>query len=122
MNLMEDLEGLASRGYSECFFRRHLPHEMQQYEKNVSGSVSQKFVGEVLEDDRGKLMVDVKNRFQIGDDLELMTPAGNYAFKLGALLDKDGVSIDVAPGSGHFVEIPELPAEAMDHGLLIKNL
>ncbi len=122
MNLMEDLEGLASRGYTEGFYRRHLPHEMQQYEKNVSSSVTQKFVGEVFEDDRGKLMIDVKNRFQIGDDLELMTPAGNYAFKLGAMLDKDGVSIDVAPGSGHLVEIPELPVEAKDYGLLIQAI
>ncbi len=122
MNLLTNLESLASRGYTEGFYRRHLPHEMQQYEKNSSESVRQQFVGEVFEDDRGKVMVDVKNKIQVGDELEVMMPSGNYSFRLGSMLDKDAVSIDVAPGSGHIVEMPELPVEAIDYGLLLKMI
>jgi U32 family peptidase len=121
-NLLVELESLANRGYTEGFYRRHLPHEMQQYEDNYSKSNRQQFVGEVIEDDRGKIMVDVKNKFQIGDELELMMPSGNYIFKLESMLDKKGTSIDVAPGSGHFIEIPELPAEATDFGLLMRTI
>ena len=121
-NLLVELESLANRGYTEGFYRRHLPHEMQQYEDNYSKSNRQQFVGEVIEDDRGKIMVDVKNKFQIGDELELMMPSGNHVFKLESMLDKKGASIDVAPGSGHFIEIPELPAEATDFGLLMRTI
>ena len=122
MNLLTELESLANRGYTEGFYRRHLPHEMQQYEENSSRSDRKQFVGEVFEDDRGKIMIDVKNKFQLGDELELMMPSGNHVFKLESMLNKNAVSIDVAPGSGYVVEIPELPVEAIDHGLLIKTI
>jgi putative protease len=122
MNLLTDLESLSSRGYTEGFYRRHLPDEMQQYEKGVPDSERQQFVGEIIEDDHGKLLVDVKNRFRIGDELELMTPSGNHIFKLDSMLNKQGKSCDVAPGSGHIVEIPELPARVKDFGLLMRTV
>jgi len=122
MNLMTELESLSNRGYTEGFYRRHLPHEMQQYEETSSVSDRQQFVGEVFVDDRGKVMIDVKNRFQIGDELELMTPSGNRSFRLESMLDQKGASTDVAPGSGHIVEIPELPADAVNYGLLMRTI
>jgi putative protease len=121
MSLLTELESLSSRGYTEGFYRRHLPDEMQQYEKGVPDSDRQQFVGEVIQDDQGKIMIDVKNRFQIGDELELMTPSGNCIFKLDSMLDKQGKSCGVAPGSGHIVEIPELPATARNFGLLMRT-
>ncbi len=122
MNLMAELESLANRGYTEGFYRRHLPHEMQQYEKSVSVSDRQQFVGEVVADDQGKAMVDVKNKFQIGDEMELMMPSGNHVFKLEALQDQNGSAIDTAPGNGHIVEIPNLPVEAIHYGLLMRTI
>ena len=82
MGLMSDLEGLANRGYTEGFYRRHLPHEMQAYEGTVAGAARQQFVGEIVDDERGRAMIDVKNRFAIGDELELMSPGGNRGFRL----------------------------------------
>jgi putative protease len=67
-------------------------------------------------------MIDVKNRFEKGDKLELMTPSGNHVFTLNSLLDKQGKSCDVAPGSGHVVEIPELPTTAKNFGLLMRTI
>jgi putative protease len=122
MNLLTELESLANRGYTEGFYRRHLPDEMQQYENNYSSSDRQQFVGEVFTDDRGKTMVDVKNKFQLNDELELMMPSGNSVFNLETLLNKEGASIDIAPGSGHIVEIPQLPAEATHFGLLMRTI
>ena len=54
--------------------------------------------------------MDVKNRFEAGDTLELITPQGNMTFNLDALENRDGVKIDAAPGSGHVVRIP-MPAD-----------
>ncbi|HJP38898.1 MAG TPA: tRNA 5-hydroxyuridine modification protein YegQ [Gammaproteobacteria bacterium] len=122
MNLLTELEGLSSRGYTEGFYRRHLPHEMQRYEEISAISDRQQFVGEIFADDRGKVMVDVKNRFQLGDELELMMPSGNRVFALESMLDRNGTSINVAPGSGHIVEIPELPGAATDFGLLLRTI
>jgi len=95
---------------------------MQRYEEISAISDRQQFVGEIFADDRGKVMVDVKNRFQLGDELELMMPSGNRVFALESMLDRNGTSINVAPGSGHIVEIPELPGAATDFGLLLRTI
>lgn len=115
MDLMNALENLANRGYTEGFYRRHVHDEYQNYETGNSVGVHQQFVGEVLNaDDRGWIDVEVKNRFEVGDVLELMTPSGNRRFRLDVMENmKNGQSVDAAPGTGHFVRIP-LPGEALD--------
>ena len=35
MGMMDELEGLANRGYTEGFYRRHPPGEYQNYERGV---------------------------------------------------------------------------------------
>jgi len=107
-NLMGELEHLANRGYTEGFYRRHVPSEFQNYVTGNSTSNNQQFVGEVTDYDaaNGWLTVDVKNRFAQGDELELMTPKGNLRFNLSQLESVKGEKIDVAPGSGHIVRVP----------------
>jgi len=106
--LMVDLDHLANRGYTEGFYRRHVPSDYQNYSQGVSTNPNQQFVGEIIEtdSDSGWLIVDVKNRFEKGDPLLLVTPEGNIPFNLSNLENKDGESISAAPGSGHFVRIP----------------
>ncbi|MCB1630852.1 MAG: tRNA 5-hydroxyuridine modification protein YegQ [Pseudomonadales bacterium] len=113
MGLMDELEKLASRGYTEGFYRRHPPGEYQNYEQGVSRSDYQQFVGEVLgiEAASGRITVSVNNRFEVGDRMELMSPQGNCDFVLGELWSEGGESREVAPGSGHVVRLP-LPEAA----------
>ena len=108
MNMMAELDHLANRGYTEGFYRRHVPQEYQNYEQGVSTNPNQQFVGEIsaVESGNGWLTVDVKNRFETGDTLELITPSGNSTFSLDAVENLDGVKMDAAPGSGHIVKIP----------------
>ena len=120
--LMSQLEGLANRGYTEGFLRRHVHVDYQNYETGSSRFDHQQFVGEVLERNGDYIKIDVKNRFVVGDRLELMTTSGNITFILKEILDKNGHSITDAKGSGHIVEIP-IPAEiGMQYALLIRNL
>jgi putative protease len=104
--MMDELEGLSNRGYTEGFYRRHPPKEYQNYERGVSASDRQQLVGEIADVDDGWLTIDVKNRFFRGDLMELVTPAGNTSFRLDDLLGKEREPVDVAPGSGHVVRIP----------------
>ncbi len=102
------LENLAHRGYTDGFYQRHHSHERQNYLQGASQSHRQQFVGEITEydPDTGMADVEVKNRFEKGDRLELITPSGNRDFTLASLEDASGNAIDVAPGSGHRVRIP----------------
>ena len=120
--LMTQLEGLANRGYTEGFLRRHVHSEYQNYETGSSSFDHQQFCGEVLERNGDYIKMDVKNRFVVGDSLELMTPQGNIYFTLTEIKDKKGNLIEDAKGSGHIVEIP-IPADVdMRYALLIRNL
>ena len=126
MGMMDELEGLANRGYTEGFYRRHPPGEYQNYEKGASHSDRQQFVGDVLDLNDGWLTIDVKNHFETGDLLELVTPSGNLSFDLQDLIGRDGQRTHVAPGSGHVVKIP-LPESADvgtidDFALLVRYL
>ena len=120
--LMRQLEGLANRGYTEGFLRRHVHSEYQNYSSGSSQFDHQQFVGEVLERQGNQLKIEVKNRFIVGDSLELMTTSGNITFKLTEMFDKKGNSIQDAKGSGYIVNIP-LPVDVdMNYALLIRNL
>lgn len=123
MAMMDSLENLANRGYTEGFYRRHVHDEYQNYETGNSRESKQQFVGEIVEFDDQQLTVEVKNRFEMGDTMELMTPQGNHIFNLAHMENRRGESVDVAPGSGHLVKIPR-PERVLPNGysLLVRNL
>ena len=121
-SLMKLLEGLANRGYTEGFLRRHVHSDYQNYADGSSHFDYQQFCGEVLERNGNYIKIDVKNRFDVGDALELMTPQGNLSFVLSEILDNKGQQIESAKGSGHVVEIPLDPSIDIKYALLIRNL
>lgn len=127
-NWLHELDGLANRGYTEGFLRRHrAPEDTQNYETGSSSLTHEQFVGEVLEVNEQTMIIDVKNRFQVGDSLSLMTPQGKYSFTLTHLLDKKGNATKVGSGSGHIVQLPHevvgvrLPDQVLKFALLTRN-
>ena len=122
-SLMLDLESLAQRGYTEGFLRRHVHDEYQNYQRGNSVSDRQQFVGELTgERVDGRAEVKVKNRFAVGDHLELMTPGGNFHFDLSQLHDRQGNPIEVAPGDGHTVYLPVPEQADLAYGLLMRDV
>ncbi|GMQ55049.1 tRNA 5-hydroxyuridine modification protein YegQ [Halopseudomonas aestusnigri] len=122
LGLMDDLESLANRGYTEGFYRRHPPGVYQNYEQGASRMSRHQFVGELAGENGDWIEIEVKNRFAIGDQLELMTPQGNHSFVLEALQDRHGSDIEVAPGNGHRVRIPRPPLTDLRYALLMRWL
>ena len=123
MRLMDTLESLAHRGYTEGFLRRHVHDEYQNYLHGSSLSHRQQFVGEMTGERRNGLAeVKVKNRFALGDHLELMTPRGNYHFDLDQLHNSAGLPIQVAPGDGHTVYLPIPDQVDLNYALLMRDL
>ncbi|MCG2835590.1 tRNA 5-hydroxyuridine modification protein YegQ [Photobacterium sp. WH77] len=122
-SLMSTLESLAHRGYTEGFLRRHTHDAYQNYDYGYSISDNQQFVGEFTGKRRGALAeVEVRNKFLVGDSLELMTPNGNVTFRLEHMENRKSETIEDAKGSGHFVFIPVPEDLALPFALLMRNL
>ncbi|ASY80324.1 U32 family peptidase [Pectobacterium polaris] len=121
--LLETLEGLAHRGYTEGFLRRHVHEDYQNYDYGYSVSDRQQFVGEFTGVRRdGLAEVNVKNKFSCGDSVEMMTPNGNIQFTIDTMQNAKGQPIDVAPGNGHIVYLPVPDDVSLDYALLLRNL
>ena len=123
--LMTELENLAHRGYTDGFFERHAPQELQRYRDSSSRSQRQIYAGEVLDFDKQakRILVDIKNKISVGDEMELLTANGNHQFVLKTMEDRRGNSVDCAPGSGHqvWVDVDE-SIDEVNLGLLCKTL
>jgi len=125
--LLHQLDNLASRGYTEGFYRRDghrvIAAEAQNYTQGHSLPSQQQFVGDIVDYDPQTQLatVDVKNRFAIGDQLELMTLAGNQRFTLQHIETRRGEKRDSAPGSGHVVKIPIERTTDLRYALLMRD-
>lgn len=103
--LITALDGLANRGYTEGFLRRHVHSDYQNYEYGSSKTDHQQFVAEVLDISDDFLTLEIKNKLMVGDDIEIMTPKGNLTYTLTKMWDKKGNDIDGALGSGWIAKI-----------------
>jgi len=121
--LLGDLENLANRGYTDGFFERHHTHDYQNYMDSHSKSRQQNFVGEILSYDAatGIAEIDVKNKFSVGDKLELVTPQGNRDIVVENMKDQYGKPMESALGSGYFVKM-QLPEGTTEKCLLARYI
>ena len=110
-SLLADLEGLANRGYTSGFFQGRPSAEHQNYTDGRSRPGSSRYVGRALGWDarRGLMEVLVKNRFEVGDAIEVVLPEGIAKRVVRAMEDGDGNPVTVAPGDPHrvWIDLPE---------------
>ncbi|MEN7431701.1 tRNA 5-hydroxyuridine modification protein YegQ [Chromobacterium sp. TRC.1.1.SA] len=108
LGLLADLDGLANRGYTPGFLERHQSQDYQNYLTGHSKAKQSQYVGDVIEVDAdGWALIEVKNRFGVGDKLEVIHPSGNRVIEL-AEMTRNGEPVQVAPGNGMQVRIPGL--------------
>jgi putative protease len=116
--LITELEGLANRGYTSGFLERRPANDYQNYETGHSVATRSQFVGEVHAVQNGWAEVETKNRFAVGDWIEIIHPLGNRTMRLDVMKNADGQAIDVAAGNPLRVWIPmDGPAE---HALIAR--
>jgi putative protease len=118
--LLAELDGLSNRGYTSGFYQRHRSQDTQNYLDGHSKARRSQFVGEVRSiDEQGWADIEVKNRFEVGDRLEIIHPSGNTLLELNEMRGKDGEPVTAAAGNGVTVSIP---LDARYRGALIARL
>lgn len=122
--LLDDLNGMANRGFTHGFLQRHSPQDLQNYQRSHSEG-EQLLIGQFIEQvGSNRYLVDVKNGFNVGDTVLLMSPSGNQSFNLETLESEQGEAIIRAPGSGYKVIVQTtLPLAERDipYSLLVKQ-
>ena len=120
--LLADLESLANRGYTDGFYERHHTQEYQNYMRGHSESNRSQYVGDIIgyDSSNGFAEIEVKNKFLVGDRLEIIHPSGNHTIVLMQMLDQHGQTIQEALGSGYRVKIPL--AANLEHALVTRFL
>ena len=125
-SLIGALDGLANRGYTEGFLRRHVHSDYQNYEYGASKTDQQQFVAEVTDITDDRLTLEIKNKLEVGDTIEVMTPKGNLTYTLDQMWDKKGNPIEAALGSGWTAQIinpfKDIDCEMLQFALVMKNV
>ncbi|TSE27813.1 tRNA 5-hydroxyuridine modification protein YegQ [Tepidimonas aquatica] len=105
--LLHALEGLASRGYTSGLLVRRPAQAYQNYDQGHSTPTRSQYVGDVLDVRAdGWALVETKNRFAVGDELEVIHPAGNRCVRVERMQNADGEPITVAAGNPLRVWVP----------------
>jgi putative protease len=114
--LVAGLADLANRGYTAGFYERHPDAEHQNYLSGLSQTGRSQYVGDLSRYVDGEWAeIEVRNRFEVGDAIEMIHPGGNLIVRIERMerIAPDGTATPtaVAPGDGHRVRVPLPPGK-----------
>ncbi len=97
--LIDEINKTANRGFTSAFYVSKSNRETERFDSPQDGDLAQVFGGQVLDlRGDGMMEVEIKNRVQVGDEMEYISPNEQYRFRINAMQDKNGGSISVAHG------------------------
>ena len=120
--LIAQLDSLSNRGYTSGFLERRPMQDYQSYETGGSHATHSLYVGEVLQVANGWAEIETKNKFAVGDTIEVIHPGGNRLIKLEQMKDDKGQPIEVALGNPMKVWIPVPGQEEATRGALVARI
>ncbi|MBM3351451.1 MAG: U32 family peptidase [Betaproteobacteria bacterium] len=122
-SLLSDLENLANRGYTDGFYQRHHTAEHQNYKQGYSSSNQSLYVGDIVAYNAETGMADIiaRNKFAVGDRLQIIHPTGNQDVVVEKMYTKKGEELQEASGSGYFVRLP-IVAQDLSNAMVTKYL
>ncbi|MDD2370628.1 MAG: U32 family peptidase [Firmicutes bacterium] len=118
---MSELNGIGERDYTTGFYLDEKDEKMQQYEPfNVEKNI--KFVGKVLEVLENEILIEQRNKFIIGDTLEVLLPIGeNLNINISSIVNELGESVDSAPHPKEKLLINKIPGVVAGSLLRIRS-
>ncbi len=121
--VLNEVYSVANRGYVTGFLERNPLQDGQNYEESHSKQLSRQFTGLIDHWDAAsrRARIRVRNRFETGDQLELVTPQETIPFQLDSMYDEEGNTLTAAHGGGKDVWLP-LPKEPRPFSILRKVL
>ena len=99
--LIEELTKASHRKYTTGFYNPNNQKEEREYTKTSMPVQKSEFIGIVTKDaENGTVEIEMRNRFVVGDEVEVLSPDANFnkKFKITSIKNIDGEEIDDAKG------------------------
>jgi len=104
--LLDEINKTANRGFTSAFFISNSNHDTERFDSPQEADLPQVFGGQVLDlRGDGMIEVEIKNRMEVGDEVEYISPGEQYRFRINGMQNKNGESISVAHGGNGSVWI-----------------
>ena len=104
--LMTELSKTSNRGFTSAFLENRNNAETERFDSSQETNLPMIYAGAVKgEVSDGWMEVDVKNRIEVGDELEYVSPHRQYRFTLDAMENPRGLPVSLAHGGNGVVRI-----------------
>ncbi len=112
--LLNEVYSVSNRGYVTGFLERNPQQNGQNYEESHSKQLNRQFAGlvEQWDAETQQAKIRVRNRFEPGDRMELVTPEETVPFRLEHIFDEEQNPLSAAHGGGKdvWLPLPKAPA------------
>ncbi|MCK6599300.1 MAG: U32 family peptidase C-terminal domain-containing protein [Bdellovibrionaceae bacterium] len=99
VQLLDEINKVANRGYHKGFLMGQPSHEAQNYKHSTSREFTQKFAGLVVgESEPNQVKVSVRNKIRVGDLVEIIGPKNNHHGKVTKIVTSKNENTDAAHG------------------------
>jgi putative protease len=102
-SLMDEVNTVANRDYITGFLERNPKQNGENYSNSHLENQTHIFCGLVKETNDNKIRIAVRNRFEEGEILELVTPDETVVFEVKEILSVKGKKKQIAHGGGEDV-------------------
>ena len=104
--LLGETEKTANRGFTTAFLLSASERATEKFDSPQEENLPQVYAGKVMDERAGGWMeVDIKNRIELGHEIEYISPQNNYRFRISSMEDKNGLALKVAHGGNGTVWI-----------------
>ena len=104
--LLGETEKTANRGFTTAFLLSASERATENFDSPQEENLPQVYAGKVVNERAGGWMeVDIKNRVEVGHEIEYISPQNNYRFRISSMEGESGLSLKVAHGGNGTVWI-----------------
>lgn len=104
-SLLGEINKTANRGFTSAFLISPSNRETERFDSPQENDQPQVFGGQIVNERPGWIEVDVKNRIELGDEAEYISPSGQHKFSISAMETSAGEKKNVAHGGNGTVWI-----------------
>ena len=104
--LLDETEKTPNRGFTTAFLLSASERSTEHFDSPQEENLPQVYAGKIVNQRAGGWMeVDVKNRIEVGHEMEYISPLNNYRFRISSMENKSGLALKVAHGGNGTVWI-----------------